>query len=215
MMWVDAHTHHLPDGADATLRALVNLDKGATIPDTISPHIRFSVGLHPWEVTPDWQPDFEPLRHPAEHPLVVAIGETGLDRLRGAEIPLQEEAFRAHIQLSETLRKPLIVHCVKAADTLLHLRKRLRPQMPWLYHGFRGTPALARQLLDAGIDLSFGIHANPEAARCCPLDRMTLETDDSALDIRQIYQQMAAWKGISPEKLAQVAERSYFCTIIK
>ena len=43
-----------------------------------------------------------------------------------------------------------------------------------------GGPALARQLLDAGIDLSFGRRYNPASLALTPPDRRHFETDEEA-----------------------------------
>ena len=48
---------------------------------------------------------------------------------------------------------------------------------PWIVHGFRGGPALARQLLDAGFDLSFGLRYNKESFDITPTERRYRETD--------------------------------------
>ena len=73
---------------------------------------RFSVGLHPVELHGEraWWPVVERL---AAAPYVVAIGETGLDRL--SEYPLrrrgQEDLFRRHVHLAHRCQKALIIHC--------------------------------------------------------------------------------------------------------
>ena len=56
------------------------------------------------------------------------------------------EVFREHVKLSEMLRKPLIVHCVKAVDELLAIRKEMGVTHPWVLHGYRGGPEQAEQL---------------------------------------------------------------------
>ena len=42
---------------------------------------------------------------------------------------------------------------------------------------FAGGPALARQLLDAGFDLSFGLRYNKESFDITPTERRYRETD--------------------------------------
>lgn len=120
------------------------------------------MGIHPWETGAT--PDFELLERAAAHPSVAAIGETGVDRLRGAGIDTQTNVFRRHIALSESLRKPLILHVVKALDIILAVKKECRPAMPWIWHGFRGNATMAKQLADNGILLSLGSHFNTDAA---------------------------------------------------
>ncbi|MBO5676677.1 MAG: TatD family hydrolase [Bacteroidaceae bacterium] len=138
----------------------------------------YSVGIHPWWMAETaWEDLKEGLYFWATHPQVVRIGECGLDRLKGASLVVQEEAFLAHVSLSEQLQKPLTIHCVKAYDRLLALRKQLRPTQLWAIHGFRGKPELAQQLLAAGFDLSFGASYNEDAFHLCPPTRRYRETD--------------------------------------
>ena len=141
---------------------------------------RYAAGIHPW-----WtgQTDFEPVRYLTnlrqllQFPEMVQLGECGLDRLKGAPLETQLDIFRQQIALSEETQKPVTIHCVKAFDLLLAEKKQLRPTQQWTIHGFRGKPALALQLLDAGFDLSFGPHHNPESWNITPPERRHQETD--------------------------------------
>lgn len=145
----------------------------------------YAAGIHPWWTM---EPDFDLARHLeglqqlAIHPQVVQIGECGLDLCvttadREASMALQLEVFHAQIALSEQVGKPMTLHIVRAYDRLLALHKTLAPQQKWTVHGFRGKPALARQLLAAGMDLSFGPKRNDEAYRLVPPERRRDETD--------------------------------------
>ena len=59
--------------------------------------------------------------------------EAGLDKLASADILLQKEVLIRQILLSESVGKPLVIHCVKAFNELIELKKRYRPQMPGWY----------------------------------------------------------------------------------
>lgn len=160
-MYTDFHTHNL----DAPAGSIINPPIGEV--DAFlarRPDATISVGIHPWDTA--GEVDYAGLDRLARLPQVVAIGETGLDRLRGGAMERQEEVFRHHAALAEELEKPLVIHCVKAFDLLLRLKKELRPKQQWTVHGFRGNPTLARQLLDAGIDLSI----NPRHTVTLPAD---------------------------------------------
>ena len=163
--WTDAEGH-LPHAAEGAL---------------------YAAGIHPWWVA---QPDFDLERHlDGLHtlltlPEVVCIGECGYDSLQGdgtdrhpAPLDVQDEVFAVHANLSETYDKPLVIHCVRAFDRLLRQHKLLRPHQRWTIHGFRGRPALAQQLLDAGFDLSFGPRRNEESYALTPPERRHDETD--------------------------------------
>lgn len=117
---------------------------------------------------------------------IVAIGECGIDLLRGADIKLQQELFMRHASLAERVGKPLIIHCVRAWGELLGAYRCIKPSQPWIVHGFRGGPALARQLLDAGMHISLGEHFNKATAAIIPDDRLHIETDCSTLPIGYI-----------------------------
>ena len=122
----------------------------------------------------------------------------------------QEEVFVQQIGLSEEFEKPLIIHCVKALDRLLQLRKELRPTQSWMFHGFRGKPQQLRSLLDAGFFVSFGFQHNEESLRICPIDRLLLETDDEEVrSIEELYNNVANLRGINSTNLLEAMAKNY------
>lgn len=176
----DFHTHNL---AAAPGTAIVNIPREALLAPSnfsLAEGGMYSVGIHPWwteseeEIALMW----ENVETWAKNEQIVAIGECGFDRLRG-NLEAQQRLFLLHVRLSEHLEKPLTIHCVRAFDLLLAAKKELKPRMTWTVHGFRGRPTLARQLLDAGFDLSFGTRYNPESFRITPPSRRHTETDDN------------------------------------
>lgn len=196
-MLIDCHTHDTTrtDAIISVSPALFRPEEGK----------HYSVGIHPWETGAT--PYFELLERAAAHPSVAAIGETGVDRLRGAGIDTQTDVFRRHIALSESLRKPLILHVVKALDIILAVKKECRPAMPWIWHGFRGNATMAKQLADNGILLSLGSHFNTDAAASIPADKLLVETDESTADINETAARIAAFRHISlPEVIALASE---------
>lgn len=159
-----------------------------------------SVGLHPWFVTAEnWQTDLHWLQQVAQQPKVVALGECGLDALRGADLATQQQAFIAQIQLAQQLHKPLIVHCVRRFNELIAIAKKhnTKQATPIIVHGFNNKTSVLHGLLNEGFYVSFGaalLQPNSAAAKALcltPLNRVLLETDDSAASIEQIYQQAA------------------------
>ena len=135
------------------------------------------VGIDPTADEADARVQLQGLPRLLAHPQVVMLGECGLDRLQGGAEELQIEIFEAQIALAEHFRLPVTLHVVRAWDALLRLHNSLRPSTQWTVHGFRGKPALARQLLDAGIDLSFGAQYNPESYSLTPPERRHRESD--------------------------------------
>lgn len=141
---VDVHTHvPAPDG-----RAIVSATPGQGLGS--APY--YSVGIHPWEADASQLAALETI---AADKRVVAIGECGLDKLRGPDMQsVQMPVFVAQAQLAEKLGKPLIIHCVRAYGEVMTLHRRMQPSVPWIMHGFNRSDNLARQLTEAGIYLS-------------------------------------------------------------
>ena len=186
MFYIDFHTHHIPSEEDV----LAVVDG------------RDTWGLHPWRAMEELVvPDLT---------TKLAIGECGLDALKGPSLARQEEIFLQQISLSEQVGKPLIIHCVKALDRLLSLRKELRPKQPWMLHGFRGKPQQLQSLLDAGFFVGFGFLHNEECLRACPMDRLLLETDDNTEHpIAQLYKDVAQSKGLEVPTLVEMMHENY------
>lgn len=90
----------------------------------------------------------------------------------------QTALLRIHYELSETLRKPLILHIVKSFPEIIALRKQWKPTQPWIIHGFRGKPQLARELLAHGFHLSYSEKYNPASLAITPASRLLCETDE-------------------------------------
>lgn len=151
----DVHTHRR---APAPGR-IVNIDPSGPFAPLL-PGQTYSAGIHPWRA--ERADMFGEVERLAACPEVVAIGETGLDKRRGPSLDIQIPLFRRHIDLAESVGKPLIVHCVGAWQELLVLP---RPRVMTIIHGFRGKPELARQLTAAGFFLSLGARYNPASER--------------------------------------------------
>ena len=155
-------------------------------------------------------------RHPWKLPLEVgdrgglAIGESGLDRLCNTPYDLQLQVFRQEVLLSEQLRKPLVLHCVRAIDDVLRIRRELHARQPVIWHGYRGNALQLQQLLPHTFYFSFGTKFNTEALQACPLDRMLLETDDDTLHpISNLYAQVARQRDIPLEALVRQMHHNF------
>jgi TatD DNase family protein len=159
-------------------------------------------GLHPWHLREEMLCQAPPAG-------MLAIGECGLDRLCQTPYDLQLRAFRMQIQLSETLQKPLIIHCVKALDDVLLLHREYRPRQAWIMHGFRGKTRQLQSLLARGMFVSFGFRFQAETLRACPLDRLLLETDDDPRPIKPLYVQVSELLKISLEELSDCMEKHF------
>lgn len=122
---------------------------------------------------------------------VRGIGETGLDHFRTREPEgwaIQEESFRAHIDLARRLGLALVIHDRDAHDDVVRvlLDERAGAGLPEVvvFHCFSGDADLARLAADHGWYVSFAgtvtftnardLHA---AAPVVPRDRILVETD--------------------------------------
>jgi len=205
---LNVHTHY-PSGSHAA-DEIVNLRPGEY--SGVLPRL-YSAGLHPWflrEVS--LGSDLEWLHAFAQG--AVAIGEAGLDKLVNIPADLQMAAFKACIAVSEQTGKPLIIHCVKAYEAVMAVKKSLKPAQPWIIHGFDKHPQTAAELLRAGCYLSFGkslFNNRSHAARSLqsvPADRFFLETDDARdLTIEAVYTRAAQIRGVSQEEMMAAGVR--------
>jgi TatD DNase family protein len=121
----------------------------------------------------------------AQRPRVRAIGETGLDYYRDSAPPaVQQDWFRAHIDIAKAAGKPLMIHDRDAhEDVLAILAARGAPEHV-IFHCFSGDAELARRCAEAGYLLSFagtltfasapGLRA---AAAAVPPELLLVETD--------------------------------------
>lgn len=202
MLYYDIHTHHFrlqPDTV-AVYNRIVPA-RGASFPDVPAPEQMcgsaswyYSVGIHPWYIdTEETERQFSLFRDRVGLPRVIAVGEAGLDKLAAVPFALQEKVFRYQAAVSEEIRKPLLIHCVKAWGEILAWRKKLSPRMPWVIHGFRGNPVLASQLLEHGFYLSVSDRFNPGVLSGTLLPRLFLETDERETDIKEVYRKAAAY----------------------
>ncbi len=128
------------------------------------------------------------LRKAALRPDVVAIGECGIDLMREGMAPaaIQMNVLKKHIEISESVKKPLILHSVKGQEIICGMRKEMKPEQEWIIHGFRGKPTILDMYLKAGIAVSYGEHFNEESVRRTPPDKLYTETDESQIPIREI-----------------------------
>lgn len=196
---IDIHTHHLD--ADGALISVAPQDFNP------QPGKWYSVGFHPWhEIDQLTDEDFELLEQCAQHRQVLAIGETGMDRTRGAELDIQVAVFVRHLQLAHDLGKPVVTHCVRAAQDILAARSRAHlDDVPLIIHGMRSNAHVARTLLDGGCYLSFGSRFNPEAVNATPPDRLLIETDEAPVTILKVANLVAQASHLTTDQVISQA----------
>jgi TatD DNase family protein len=122
------------------------------------------------------------------HPLVVGVGETGLDYYRTLSPPEdQRRAFQSHVALSRETGKPLVVHVRDAwADAMAILAREGAEHV--VLHCFTGGEALAREAAARGYFTSFAgnlTYPNADeirrAAAAAEATRILIETDSPFL----------------------------------
>ena len=197
-MLKDIHTHRFTDSApEEVLLSCPVLKK--EIP---AEAVYLSAEIHPWHLTAEnLSCQIERMENMLSDSRVLALGEVGLDKLTECPYPIQIKVFEEIVSISEAYGKPLIIHCVKSVDELIAIRKKMRPALPWIMHGFRGKPQQADSLLRHGFYLSFGEHYNSQVMKEIPIERLFLETDESNVPIDELYNRAAAIRHISAEEL--------------
>jgi TatD DNase family protein len=212
MNFINIHTHHFkPDTSFQIINQTLKDFNGA--PGAIK---AVSLGLHPWHVDENYPTYVEMLKAAMLLTKIVAVGEVGLDKIKGPEFWLQKEAFEAQIKLAERANKPLIIHAVKAYQEVLELHKKHTPTVSWIVHGFTGNIQTAEQLCRRGIYLSFGEsllkghQKTLQAFKETPVNLVFLETDDNpVIEISKVYEKAAKIKNITVDQLQVIIHNNF------
>ena len=172
----NAHTHKIPENQAGIFQSDGNYTESL-----------FSVGVHPWDSDVK---SADELISAMSHPNCRAIGEIGLDRLQGPSIEIQRAMLLDQLRLAKEHKKPVLFHIVKAWDEFYSLVKS-QQQTPWIIHGFN-TPKQFPRLVQTKVIFSLGPSSiqNPHMQPLLhqiPLNRLLFETDDSTIDINQVY----------------------------
>lgn len=177
---------------------------------------RISIGIHPWNIDDSWKELFSAIKKEASKENVCAIGECGIDKLKSpATAEFQKEVFKVHAMLAEKVKKPLIIHCVKGLDEIIALHKEITPEQAWIIHGFRGKPQQAEQLIKNGFYISFGEKFNSDSLKATPIEKLFIESDESNIEIDEIYRRIAEARGCTTEELAlSVINNAGKCNLI-
>ncbi|HBG40865.1 MAG TPA: hypothetical protein DDZ96_13470 [Porphyromonadaceae bacterium] len=193
MILYDVHTHQiiLEDSDDPYHSCILDVYplQFEVAKESYTRH-SFSCGIHPW-YSEDSDQQMAYLTEIAPDPRIVAIGETGLDKLKGPSFDVQIPVFKRHIVLSEKLRKPVIIHCVKAWEELIRVKRETVPSQPWIIHGYRGKPELTKRLVKEGFLFSVGDTINAASMPLIPIHSLFCETDEDEMNIRDVYIQAA------------------------
>jgi len=180
-----------------------------------------AVAVHPYEAAQAGPETMEELRTMAGHPKVVAIGETGLDFMRGPDRDIQRDVFRRHLRLAADLDLPVVVHCREAFGDVLDILREWNARRV-VMHAFSGSVETARRCVDAGYAISLGgpvtytsARQTRDVARFVPPEALLLETDAPVLTpepyrgrrnepayLARIAERIAVLRGVDPDVIA-------------
>jgi len=243
MQLFDTHAHYDAEQFDADRDELIKnlpekgvalvVNPGCDIPTSQKAlelakrydYIYAAVGYHPESCAPYQESELELLREMANDPKVVAIGEIGLDYYWEENPPreLQQQVFRAQMELARELGLPVIVHDREAhADSLAIIREF--PEVKGVFHCFSGSAEMAKELVKMGWMISFtgvltykNARKAVEVAEAVPIESVMIETDapymapvphrgercDSSLVVHTC-EKLAEIKNISTEDCARI-----------
>ena len=144
------------------------------------------IGLHPEEVKADWKEQLAELRK-MQISDFIAIGEIGLDYYWSREFEQEQlEAFEEQVKWAIETRLPLMIHCRKAQNEMVHLLRQYQKDLPGgVFHCFTGNQKEAEELLSfdnfvlgiGGVSTFKSSHLREDLPAVVPMNRIVLETD--------------------------------------
>jgi TatD DNase family protein len=242
-MWTDIHFHPTdPDMApieevwqrarqqDVSAMLATGYD-GPSNRDVVASARRFrgvaaAVGFHPWFLTKDLP--WDELEAQLQDPVVVALGEIGLDPKVEVDPALQMTCFRRQLMMAKTRSLPVVIHSRKSVDAVTEELAKA-PGVPAILHSFSGSWDQATRLIRGGrVVFSFSgtvTRSNArkliELLRQLPLDRILLETDAPSIALEgipasqvepchllEIAGVVCRVKSVEPAELAAIMDRT-------
>lgn len=146
----------------------------------------YGLGIHPWYASDQREGVIDRLRTlvMARPVGLVAIGECGLDLRSHVPQEGQLGLFEAQIRLAIESDLPLLIHSVRANDTVAKMLRRLKPPRGGVIHAFSGSLQQAEAFWQLGFRLGVGgiisferANKTREVFRVMPLEALVLETD--------------------------------------
>ncbi|MBA3456972.1 MAG: TatD family hydrolase, partial [Deltaproteobacteria bacterium] len=149
--------------------------------------MRCALGIHP-QIVPELTADevagdlAERIARAVQEAGAIAIGECGLDG-GTADVPRQEQIFRAHLRAARAIDKPVVIHVLRAHDAAPRILREEGP-VRGILHSYSGGAELVPIYRDLGMAFSFaGPVSYPnarrpvEAARLVDAALLLVETD--------------------------------------
>lgn len=203
------------------------------------------VGLHPEEVKADWKEQLKKIEAILDEHLTavdglngikyksdyIAIGEIGLDFYWSREFEKEQlEAFEKQVECSYETGLPLMIHCRKAQNEMLHILRKWKDKLPGgVFHCFTGNQQEAKELLEydnfvlgiGGVSTFKSSHLREDLPAAVPLERIVLETDspymapvpyrgkrNESAFVVQVMKTLATAYGVSEEEVAKVTNQN-------
>lgn len=146
------------------------------------------MGLQPEEVKENYKQVLEKMhKELLSNKDYIAVGEVGLDFYWSRDYEKQQiDAFEQQMQWSIETRLPLMIHCRKAQNEMLHIMKPYINELPGgVFHCFTGNQKEAERYLEfdkfvlgvGGVSTFKSSHLREDLPAVVPLDRIVLETD--------------------------------------
>ena len=183
-----------------------------------------SFGFHPWTPKQISAQGNATVPADCEHTMatlkqmlttVDMVGECGLDRLCDTPWEVQKRLFEEQLIIAEEMQKPVVIHCVRAMEELIAMRKHYN-KTAWVMHGFAGGVEQAKQLIAKGISISVGAALIDErhtklrqAVQMLGVGAFFLETDEAEIEIGTLYRVAAELLQVEENLLEEAIYRQY------
>ena len=147
-------------------------------------------GIHPHETKSNYVDKQTIVQCVNKYDKIIGIGETGLDFFYNhSDKDLQIKSFKAHIEASIELNKPLIIHSRNAENTTYEILNSYKNEnVKILMHCFTGTLEFSKKLLTlnaffsaSGIITFKNSTVLQNTFKNIPLEKLLIETDSPFL----------------------------------
>ena len=203
---IDLHTHTISHADRPDIVEIVSSSK------PLKGNV-YSLERHPWNVDHEMNDtDQKELKSLLQEENCLALGEIGLDKLKGISFPEQISILRSLLKVAQDEKIPVVIHCVKAFNEIILLKKEFTAIPNWVIHGFNKHPKLAEELIDHGFYLSINpqkYSRSEEVLSVIPINRIFLETDNSSFLIEDNYIRTSEIVGMDVDELkTQIAQNA-------
>ena len=188
-------------------------------------------GIHPHETKNNLVDKTSIIKNVNENEKIIGIGETGLDFFYNlSDKDSQINSFKAHIEASIELKKPIIVHSRNAEDETFEILNSYKSNdLKILMHCFTGSLQFADKLL--GLDAFFSTSGIitfknsldlQNTVKNIPLDKLLIETDSPFLApipmrgkknepsfIKYTLSKLALLKNVSEEEMTTITTYNF------